>query len=53
MGVREMLVYTGIEKKIKWQGKIGATAEILWYAILIALIIFFRGTGGEFIYFQF
>ena len=53
MVLRELLVYTGIEKRLKWQGQIGALAEMFWYAILIAIIIFFRGQGSEFIYFQF
>jgi len=50
---REIMVYTGIEKRVKLRGSIGAFAEMLLYAILIALIIFFRGNGSEFIYFQF
>jgi D-alanyl-lipoteichoic acid acyltransferase DltB (MBOAT superfamily) len=36
----------------KWKGK-HPVVEMLFYAILIALIIFFRGEGSEFIYFQF
>jgi D-alanyl-lipoteichoic acid acyltransferase DltB (MBOAT superfamily) len=50
---REIMVYTGIEKRVKLRGSIGAFAEMLLYAILIVLIIFFRGNGSEFIYFQF
>lgn len=51
--LREILVYTGIESKIKWKGTTGFYVEMIWYALLIALTIFFRGNGSEFIYFQF
>lgn len=51
--IREIMVYTGIEKRIKLKGSIGAFSEMLFYAVLITLIIFFRGSGSEFIYFQF
>lgn len=47
--LREIIVYTGIEKRVKLRGTIGDFAEMLLYAILIALIIFFRGNGSEFI----
>lgn len=36
----------------KWKGK-HPVVEMLFYAILIAVIIFFRGEGSQFIYFQF
>lgn len=51
--IREIMVYTGIEKRVKFRGSAGAFAEMLLYALLIALIIFFRGNGSELIYFQF
>lgn len=50
---REAMVYTRIEKKIELKGSIGAYAEMIMYSIFIAIIIFFRGSGSEFIYFQF
>ncbi len=53
MVFRELLVYTGIESKIRWKGSIGAIIEMIWYGLLIGLIVFFRGKGSEFIYFQF
>lgn len=53
MIIREVLIYTGIETKIKINGSWGALFEMLWYALMVAIIIFFRGNAGEFIYFQF
>ncbi|MDD4684704.1 MAG: MBOAT family protein [Bacteroidales bacterium] len=51
--IREIMVYIGIDKKFKFRHSIGFFAEMLFYAVLITLIIFFRGSGSEFIYFQF
>jgi len=51
--IREIMVYIGIDKKFKFRHSIGFFAEMLFYAVLITLIIFFRGNGSEFIYFQF
>jgi len=38
---------------VKFKNKAGNCAEIAWYGLLIAIILFFRGNGSEFIYFQF
>ena len=51
--IREIMIYTGINKRIKIRGTKGILIEMVFYALLIALIIFFRGNGSEFIYFQF
>lgn len=51
--LREFLIYSGLEKRFKWEGRQGAVAEMIWFGFIIAIIIFFRGTGSEFIYFQF
>lgn len=50
---RELMFYTGINKHFRINGVSGTFAEMVWYAILITIIIFFRGSGSEFIYFQF
>lgn len=49
MIIRELLVVLGLDQK--YQPK--PIWEMLFYALLIATIVFFRGTGSEFIYFQF
>ena len=49
MIIRELLVVLGLDQK--YQPK--PIWEMLFYALLIATIVFFRGAGSEFIYFQF
>ena len=39
-----------VDEKLKGKHPV---AEMIFYAILIAIIVFFRGEGSEFIYFQF
>jgi D-alanyl-lipoteichoic acid acyltransferase DltB (MBOAT superfamily) len=51
--LREIMIYMGIDKRINIKGTKGVFAEMIFYALLIAIIIFFRGNGSEFIYFQF
>jgi len=53
MIIRELIVATGIKDKIDWLSKKWAITEMIVYALLIAFIIYFRGNGSEFIYFQF
>ena len=50
MVLRELYVALGFDKKIKMKNPY---VEMIFYAIVIAAIIFFRGEGSEFIYFQF
>lgn len=50
MILRELFAALHFDDKLKGKHPI---VEMLFYAILIALIIFFRGEGSEFIYFQF
>lgn len=47
MMFREILVAKGICPKVK------PLFEMLFYALIIAMIVYFRGDGSEFIYFQF
>jgi alginate O-acetyltransferase complex protein AlgI len=53
MIARELLVANGVKDKIDWNSKRWMWIEMAFYAILITTIIYFRGTGSEFIYFQF
>lgn len=48
--LREILAAFKIDEKWKWKHPIW---EMLFYALIIAAIIFFRGEGSAFIYFQF
>jgi D-alanyl-lipoteichoic acid acyltransferase DltB (MBOAT superfamily) len=48
--LRELAVVTIPEKQFK---SVKPIPEMLFYAVLITLIIYFRGEGSEFIYFQF
>jgi hypothetical protein len=50
MILRELFAAFHFDDKLKGKHPV---VEMLFYAILIALIIFFRGEGSEFIYFQF
>ena len=50
MLVRELFVAIKLNEKFKLDKPV---IEMLFYAVLIAVIIFFRGEGSEFIYFQF
>ncbi len=50
MILRELFAALHFDDKLKGKHPV---VEMLLYAILIALIIFFRGEGSEFIYFQF
>jgi hypothetical protein len=50
MILRELLAALHLDEKIKGKHLV---AEMVFYAILITGIIFFRGAGSEFIYFQF
>jgi D-alanyl-lipoteichoic acid acyltransferase DltB (MBOAT superfamily) len=53
MIIGELIIATGVREKIDWSSKRWAWTEMIFYAILITAIIFFRGNGSEFIYFQF
>lgn len=48
--LRELSVATKTDRYLK---RISPIYEMLFYAFLIAVIIYFRGEGSEFIYFQF
>ncbi len=48
--IREAIHGFGFDEKIKPRNPV---IEMLFYALLIAIIIFFRGEGSKFIYFQF
>jgi D-alanyl-lipoteichoic acid acyltransferase DltB (MBOAT superfamily) len=48
--LRELFAALHFDEKIKGKHPV---AEMVFYAVLIAAIIFFRGAGSEFIYFQF
>jgi len=51
--IREMIVASGIREKIDWSIQKWMWFETVVYALLITFIVFFRGVGSEFIYFQF
>jgi hypothetical protein len=53
MIVRELLEAIGVKEKIDWNSGKWRWIEIILYALLITTIVFFRGNGSEFIYFQF
>jgi D-alanyl-lipoteichoic acid acyltransferase DltB (MBOAT superfamily) len=53
MLVNELIVATRIKDKIDWRSKRWAWIEMVVYALLITAVIYFRGNGSEFIYFQF
>lgn len=53
MLIRELLFATGVADKIDWKSRSWIWTEMILYAILIAFIVYFRGNGSEFIYFQF
>ncbi|MBK6285032.1 MAG: MBOAT family protein [Draconibacterium sp.] len=48
--LRELLSALHLDDKLKGKHPV---AEMVFYSVLIAAIIFFRGAGSEFIYFQF
>ena len=48
--LRELSVALGFDNKLKDKHPV---IEMLFYALLIAAIVFFRGEGSQFIYFQF
>jgi alginate O-acetyltransferase complex protein AlgI len=50
MVLREAYVALGFNKRFRFNN---AAYEMIFYAVIIAVIIFFRGEGSEFIYFQF
>jgi alginate O-acetyltransferase complex protein AlgI len=51
--IRELIQVSGFKERIDLDSKKWAWAEMILYAVLIATIIYFRGNGSEFIYFQF
>jgi alginate O-acetyltransferase complex protein AlgI len=53
MFTRELLVATGVKDKINWASKRWMWFEMILYALLITSMVYFRGNGSEFIYFQF
>jgi alginate O-acetyltransferase complex protein AlgI len=53
MFVRELLEAAGVKNKIDWESKRWMWFEMILYALLITSIVYFRGNGSEFIYFQF
>ncbi|NQU53587.1 MAG: MBOAT family protein [Bacteroidetes bacterium] len=50
MVIREMIVITKTDTYFKWKHVL---IEMIFYALVITSIIFLRGEGSEFIYFQF
>lgn len=48
--LREVIHALGFDDKLKHRNPV---FEMLFYALLIAIIVFFRGEGSQFIYFQF
>lgn len=48
--LREIIHALGFDDKLKPKNPV---FEMLFYAVLIAIIVFFRGEGSQFIYFQF
>lgn len=50
MVIRELIVITKLNTNFKWKH---AIIEMIFYVLVIASIVFFRGEGSEFIYFQF
>lgn len=48
--LRELFAALHFDEKLKGKHPV---IEMIFYAVLIAIIIFFRGEGSEFIYFQF
>lgn len=50
MVVRELSAALRFDEKWEWKHP---AFEMLFYAILIAIVVFFRGEGSEFFYFQF
>ena len=53
MLIRELIVASGIQNNIDWNSKKWTWVEMISYAVIIVTIIYFRGAGSEFIYFQF
>lgn len=51
--LHELIVAARIKEKIDWNQKSWAYSEMMAYAAIIAAIIYLRGNGSEFIYFQF
>ncbi|MFW6310177.1 MAG: MBOAT family O-acyltransferase [Prolixibacteraceae bacterium] len=47
---REIFAALHRDSRLRWKYPV---AEMVFYAVLIVMIIFFRGEGSEFIYFQF
>jgi alginate O-acetyltransferase complex protein AlgI len=50
MILRELSVALGLDRKFKIKNPVW---EMVFYALIISVIVFFRGEGSEFIYFQF
>ncbi|MBN2805460.1 MAG: MBOAT family protein [Prolixibacteraceae bacterium] len=50
MVLRELFAGLQLNKKLK---PLSPRAEMIFYALIIVVIIYFRGSGSEFIYFQF
>lgn len=50
---REIIEAIGVKEKIDWNQNKWRWFEIVMYALLITTIVYFRGAGSEFIYFQF
>ena len=48
--LREIIHAFGFDEKLKPKNPV---FEMLFYALLVAIIVFFRGEGSQFIYFQF
>lgn len=53
MFLRELLEAAGVKNRIDWESKRWMWFEMILYALLITSIVYFRGNGSEFIYFQF
>ena len=53
MIISEIVEASKLKEKIFMKPALAACAEMGFYALMITAIVFFRGSGSEFIYFQF
>ena len=53
MILRELVIYLNLKRFTPKNQTLNYVTEIAFYGLIIAVIIFFRGPGNQFIYFQF
>lgn len=53
MIISEIVEASKLKEKISMKPALAAWVEMAFYALMITAIVFFRGSGSEFIYFQF